>query len=58
MAQTNREFSEQDTIFKNCCLKVWGADLKRPHKHLPLTRQASKFRRGKGLVYQTLIGKK
>ncbi len=54
MKVTNKEFSEQKGGFIEKCKRVFGDDLSnRQHKHLPLTRQASKFRMGKGIVYQS-----
>jgi len=56
---TNREFSEQED-FINKCNQVFGCypdgskDDTRQHKHLSLTRQASKYRRKKGIVYKAL----
>ena len=45
---TNREFSDQ-TEFIEKCNRIMGEN--RQHKHLRLTRQASKFRRKRGIVF-------
>ena len=45
---TNREFSEQPD-FQQKCAAFMG---ERKHGHLSLARQASKYRRKTGIVYQ------
>jgi len=43
---TNKEFSEEDTMFITACEKV----------HIdPTTRQASKWRNRKGIAYKTVV---
>jgi len=44
----NREFAEKDEQFKKCCELA---------KVKPTKRQASKFRRGKGLAYKAKEGR-
>jgi hypothetical protein len=55
--ETNKDFSESP-VFQAMARTVWpniGTKFdNRQHKHLPLTRQASKFRRGKGIVYMAV----
>lgn len=43
---TNKEFAEKHKVFRDLCTKAG----------LPATaRQASKYRRGKGMVYKTFV---
>lgn len=67
MAQTNREFSGNNRQFIDACIAAGLPQKPAIHKRGAktvtaavnnLTRQASKFRRGKGIVYKTLIDKK
>lgn len=60
----NAEFAKQPQFFRACESvfgSIFGKDImegaKRPHKKLPLTRQASKFRRRKGIVFQKTGGR-
>jgi len=46
-----------DKVFGSWLDKEGNKHSNRQHKHLPLTRQASKFRRGRGLVYKTMVWK-
>jgi hypothetical protein len=58
---TNRFFAEDDTMFRNSCKKT-GTILFPTEKtkaeefasKIRTTRQASKFRRGKGIVYKAI----
>lgn len=43
--QTNKDFSENDTVFNQCCSEI---------RITPTKRQASKFRRRKGLAFNYL----
>lgn len=55
---TNREFSENDEMFKMICAKVGLPFAKPSHKGKPsgthgsLTRQASKWRKGRGIAWK------
>uniref|UniRef100_A0A6M3Y4P3 Uncharacterized protein n=1 Tax=viral metagenome TaxID=1070528 RepID=A0A6M3Y4P3_9ZZZZ len=46
---TNKKFSQEDKGFKEACLQANVA---------PSTRQASKFRRGKGIALNVMFGYK
>lgn len=43
---TNKEYAKKDKMFIECC-KLVGVE--------PTTRQASKFRNGKGIVFMSTI---
>lgn len=50
---TNSEFAKKDTAFISLCESI-GLPM-RKHSHMGLSRQAAKFRRGKGLAYKAGI---
>jgi len=50
--KTNREFARTDAAFLSACRRVQDRDGK---SLSPTTRQASKFRSGKGIAYKTLM---
>lgn len=62
MYQTNRKFAAENEAYKNACTRADEILFARSSFHKSgifhtSTRQASKFRLGKGIVYNIMTGK-
>lgn len=64
MVATNRFYAENDTLFEGNCKKAGQILFPEQNdkaeefsRKIRTTRQASKFRRGEGIVYKTITGK-